>query len=58
MMVSIMTWTLYVTLTFALVTMVIIILTTVDNNAFDFKCNFGIRSAFKKKTQRFSNFGK
>ena len=36
--------------------MVTIIVTTVDNNTFGFnKCNFGIRSDFKKKTSNFSN---
>ena len=36
--------------------MVTIIATMVDNNAFRFnKCNFGIRSGFKKKIQFFFN---
>ena len=36
--------------------MVIIIVTIVDIDTFSFnKCNFGIKSGFKKKTQNFSN---
>ena len=39
--------------------MVTIIVIMVDNNTFSFnKCNFGIRSGFKRKTQNFSNFVK
>ena len=39
--------------------MVTIIVTMVDKNTFNFnKCNFGIRSGFKKKTQNFSNYVK
>ena len=36
--------------------MVTIVLTMVANNVFGFnKCNFGIRTDFKKKIQNFSN---
>lgn len=32
--------------------MITIVVTMVDKNAFDFKCNIAIRSGFKKKTDR------
>ena len=42
-----------VTIMVTTITMVTIIVTMVDDNPFCFnKCNFGIRSGFKKETQK------
>ena len=49
-------WPLYITLTFDHNNSCYHLFTMVDKNAFDFNnFNFGIKCAFKKKNQNFSN---